>query len=116
MEVRVQPDAKESTALLVAVSGKLNTSFVESFWDQVSASHQDGRPSLLLDFSRVTLITSAGVGILIRLHGLASSRGGSLSVFGCQPTVHRAIEVVRLDSILNLVQSLEEARTRIRTP
>jgi len=62
----------------------------------------------------VDLMASAGVGALVRLFHRVQTLGGQMAVFGANERVHDVIEVVQLSQILNVCDTMDEARARLR--
>ncbi len=63
--------------------------------------------------SAVEIMTSAGVGVLIRLQNHVEPLGGHLALFGCNDAVQRVFSVCELVDLLNVSPSIEEARQRV---
>lgn len=66
-------------------------------------------PHLVVDLSETSFLASAGMAALIQLDRLARSHGGALRVAGSSPDVLRTLKLVKLDSILALYASMDEA-------
>jgi len=66
-------------------------------------------PKVILDFSGVTSMDSAGIGELALLHTKAQSDGVSLKCAGPSPFVRNLLDLTNLDSVLEIHSSLEEA-------
>lgn len=113
MEVRVHVDAEVDTAVVMTPVGTLDAISEVSLWDAVDERLNDTTPSLLLDLSAVDLITSAGIGTMVRIFHRIQSLGGTMVVFGANPRVRQVIEIVMLGEILGLCDSIEEARGRL---
>jgi anti-anti-sigma factor len=57
---------------------------------------------LVLDLSQVDAIDAAGLGLLVELHCGARSRNGTLRITKASPCVRRTIELVNLQSVLEV--------------
>jgi stage II sporulation protein AA (anti-sigma F factor antagonist) len=115
MRVECSPDVEVADALVASLDGFFDQTGATLLWESV-APHLTGgaATSLLVDLSGVNLMTSAGVGVLVRLLHRVDSLGGRLALFGAGRRVREVIEVVRLREVLNLSDSAEEARQRLR--
>jgi len=114
MRVDCRPDEEMANAVVATLEGLFDEAGAATLWQTVTP-HLDGTtPCLLVDLSGVRLITSAGVGVLVRLLHRVQSHGGGMSVFGAGTRVREVIGVVRLDQILNLGTSIGDARERLR--
>jgi len=49
----------------------------------------------------------------VRLHHRVQKLGGKIAIFGVNKRVRSVIEVVMLSEILNLSETLDEARSRV---
>jgi anti-anti-sigma factor len=105
---------------------KLSTSFdpsgvaevtVEGEVDAYTASDLDGALSgalgranrLLLDFTRVSYLSSAGLRVLLRAEREARKLGGGLCLYGLGAHVHRVLEVAGLDRVLRIAPDRAQA-------
>jgi len=113
MIVRCHTDTEHEGALVANVFGPLDEPGALKIWAAVVAELSDGHGSLLIDLSEVDLITSAGVGALVRLFHRIQGLGGALALYGANPRVAQVIESVMLAQILNLCGTLEGARERL---
>jgi len=113
MHVSCQTDHEIGTAVVVSPTGNLDASGANTLWDAVTAHLSEATPSLLADLSGVEIMTSAGIGILVRLFHRVQSLGGGLVVFGAGERVREVIEVVMLTDVFQLCDTLAEARQRL---
>jgi anti-anti-sigma factor len=114
MEVRGDPDPENDRAVIVRVSGHMDAVGAMEVWEAASPHVTAERPVLLMDLSGVPWLSSAGITTLINLLKKVKALGGTVSVFGCSPTVRKVFTVVGLEPILNVCDSLEAARQRVR--
>jgi anti-sigma B factor antagonist len=84
---------------------KLSTALYELVDDQ------QGEPRrLLIDFTRVKYLSSQAIGIVITLHKKVSQReGGQLMLCGVGPSLSNLLKITRLDRILRITATQEEA-------
>ena len=68
---------------------------------------------LLIDLSEVEYLDSVGLGILIGAAQRAGERRGDIAVVCTRPNVLRVLEVSGTKELLNVVGTVEEARTRL---
>jgi anti-anti-sigma factor len=113
MHVHCEADREAHGAVVATLSGNLDAQGATHFWEVAVAHLADGSPSLMVDMSGVELMTSAGVGTLIRLLHRVQSLGGGMVVFGCSDKVRQVIEVVMLAEIFRVSDSIEQARERL---
>jgi anti-sigma B factor antagonist len=115
MELRCQPDGELEGTIVVVLNGSLDVQGAVELWERVTPELDANTPSLLIDLSSVDLITSAGIGALVRLLHRVQSLKGNIALFGPNPRVREVIGVVMLADILRLSDTAEEARQRLRS-
>ncbi|MBL7154149.1 MAG: STAS domain-containing protein [Phycisphaerae bacterium] len=62
--------------------------------------NQDGR--MLLNFVNVKFMTSAMLGLLIRVHKKVSERGGKLALCNVDPGIRKVFEITQLTKVLDI--------------
>ena len=115
MELRCEPDGELEGTIVAVPRGHLDVQGAVDLWDGVTRQLDTATSSLLIDLSSVDLITSAGIGALVRLLHRVQSLGGRLAVFGPNPRVREVIEVVMLAAVFRLSTTRDEARRKLRT-
>ncbi len=65
--------------------------------------------NVIIDFSGVTSMDSAGIGELVLLHTKAQADGARLKCARPSPFVHNLLNLTNLNSVLDIHPSLEEA-------
>ena len=113
MNVDCRLDEDGGPIVVASLVGLLDADATESVWEAISALLDGQHPSLLVDVGAVELITSAGLGTLVRLHHRVQKLGGRISIFGANRRVRGVIEIVMLTEILNLCETVDEARSRV---
>ncbi|MEU6388046.1 STAS domain-containing protein [Streptomyces sp. NPDC046939] len=66
-------------------------------------------PRLVVDLSAVTFMDSAGLNILLRAHRRAHDAGGWLRLAGVSANVLRILQIVGMDSVMELYPDVEAA-------
>jgi anti-anti-sigma factor len=73
--------------------------------------------TVVLDMQNVDLITSAGIGTLVKAKASAKQRGGDLAMNNLQPHIQRVMEIMALVPALNIFASqaeLDDYLTRVQ--
>jgi anti-anti-sigma factor len=70
---------------------------------------RDSRPRLVLDFVNVSHMSSSVLGMLIALHKRVREKGGELFLCNIRPSIHEVFVITRLDQVLRIFPSREEA-------
>jgi anti-anti-sigma factor len=77
-----------------------------AFYDLLhDAARRAGRRKLVLDFSNVVMVSSAGLGTLVRLHKELQAAGASLALRGLTDAVYEVFAVTRLTQLLDAGQA-----------
>lgn len=113
-DVSFEQDPELENVLLVRLAGPLEVASVDKVWNRITEQTSGGRSYLLFDFSKVPIVTSAGIGMLVRALIRLQNRGGSLAVFGCDDKICEVFKIVMLKQILNVSDSVDAARDALR--
>ncbi len=65
--------------------------------------------NLIMDFSRVERLTSAILGLLLRISRRTNESGGTLKLCGVDKRLFRIFKVTKLDKIFDFYKDIEEA-------
>ena len=114
MTVDCRVDQEAGGIVVASLSGHFDAGGADQVWDAAAALLDEEHPSLLVDMSEVELMTSAGLGALVRLLHRVQKLGGKIAVFGANTRVKDVVEVVMLAEILNLCGTIDEARIRVQ--
>lgn len=114
MRVECTPDVDLGRTVLAVAIGHLDAQGANDLWDAISPHLSGQRVSLLIDMAQVDWISSAGVGTMVRLLTRCQALGGNLAVFECAARVRSVLRICGLDVVLNVRDSGEDARLRLR--
>jgi anti-anti-sigma factor len=114
MQLSFEPDPKIAGGLVVRLSGNLEIEGAEKLWNAVAARTGPETRYFLFDFSGVPIITSAGIGTLVRVFVRLRGLGGAIAICGCSDKIREVFSVVMLDKILKVCGSEEEAREQLQ--
>ena len=103
--------SRQGEVTVLRVSGELNAHSVGRFNNAVTESLANQRRDFLVDLSGVTTIDSAGLEALTGLQRQCEEQLGLLRVAGADATLRKIFEMTRLDKLLTLCESTEEALT-----
>jgi len=91
---------------ILRLAGPLVLTNLFGFQATVRADHSH---SLILDFTAVPLIDSAGIGALVGAYVNRQKDGRSLGLVGVNRRIHQALEVTRVESFFRFYPSVVEA-------
>jgi anti-sigma B factor antagonist len=66
-------------------------------------------PQLIFDISRVPYMDSAGLGLLVNFYVAAQKNGRKMAVVGATPRIMSLFEMTKVDSLLKLYPTVEDA-------
>lgn len=82
------------------VDGRMDVHWSEHLAVAVREEMRQGSHHIRLDLSRVPYLSSAGIGVLVRLHQEFKSIQGSFAVVNCSPTAQKSLEITNLAELL----------------
>ena len=103
--------AERRARVLIAPREPLVARAAEDYERRVHDRFRSGCKHLIADLRGVSAIDSAGVRALGRSHTTAQRLDARFTLVAPQPDVRRVLELSRLDSVFDIRESLEDART-----
>jgi anti-anti-sigma factor len=113
MKLSYEPDPKIADGLVVRLSGNLEINGATQLWEGVSTRAGEDTRFFIFDFSDVPIVTSAGIGTLVRLLVRLRGYSGAVAICGCSDKIKEVFGIVMLQDILQVCDSEEEARARL---
>jgi anti-anti-sigma factor len=113
MKLSYEPDPTISDGLVVRLSGKLEVNGAMQLWEEVSALAGEDTRFFIFDFADVEIVTSAGIGTLVRFLVRLRGYGGAVAICRCSDKIREVFEIVMLQDILQVCDGEEEARARL---
>lgn len=95
--------------LIVRPRTRIDSVTAQSFEEQCAALIASGPTKVVIDFSEVDYISSAGLRVLLVSAKSAKSLGGALTLCGLRGNVREVIEVSGFDTILGAHADVAEA-------
>jgi anti-sigma B factor antagonist len=99
--------------VLVTVSGEIDIATAGQLRDRL-ADPAGGGQQVIIDFSRVSFIDAAGIGVLADAAARAAARGGSLQLATASRQVRRVLLLTGLDRSIPLAATVAEAQAWLR--
>jgi len=104
----------EDDLRVVTVAGEVDVSNVAEVSDATVEGLPNSSLGVILDFTRLTYIDSAGIAYVFDIAERLGRRGQSLAlVVPPASTIRRALEVTDVGAVAALVSTLEAARRRV---
>ena len=113
--LRLHTDVRREAAYpVLIVAGEIDVFTAPLFKQAVVNLVAEGHRHLFLDMREVSFMDSSGFGALLGATKRLRPDGGSLNLIGCNRTVQRMLHLTRLDTILGVFESEEEAMSAVR--
>jgi anti-sigma B factor antagonist/stage II sporulation protein AA (anti-sigma F factor antagonist) len=106
------PTREQAGVLIVSVSGRIDHTTSEEFTkalDPLLDRCAQGHPPLLLDFSGVDYISSAGLRVLMMASRRSKAQSGTFAIAALQPMVQEVFAISRFNLIVPCYASVESA-------
>ncbi len=89
---------------------------IQALQDSImSVIEQGERVNLILDFSKVQFLSSAVLGLLIRVSKKVYERDGQLRLCNITPKIYEIFKITRLTKIFDIYQDVESAAESLST-
>ena len=99
---------------VLQVSGEIDIYTAPMFKQAVVGLVSDGNADVVIDLSGVTFMDSSGFGTLLGATRRLRPAGGGLHLAGANTTIQRMLRLTRLDTIMQLYDTPEEAVRAVR--
>lgn len=99
-------ETKIGETRVISPDGHLDAQTEEQFQYSVMKNIHDGETSILLDFSKLEYISSAGLRAILIVAKQQKETGGKLGVSGLQPNVAEVFSVSGFDKIVDVYSDL----------
>ena len=106
------PTREQAGVLIVSVSGRIDHTISQEFADALEplmARCAQGQAAVLLDFSGVEYISSAGLRALMMASRRAKAQHGSFAIAELQPLVQEVFAISRFNLIVPCYGSVDAA-------
>jgi anti-anti-sigma factor len=75
-----------------------------------------GTKAFVLDLSKVSIVDSCGVGLMIGLHNLVQGAGGSLWLTGITHFLQKIFKMMHLDQFFQVAATEQDVQKRLQSP
>lgn len=108
MALKITSTQKNTQTVSLALSGQLDSEAAPVLDEQVRRALVDGANVILFDMADLKMITSAGVGVVMKTQTSVAKRGGELMMLNMQPQIKKVFEIVRLLPTLQVFDDTQE--------
>ena len=115
LQIKTQPIAPLIAGM--SLNGHINDRTAPLLHEEIDRLLAGPAKTLVLDMANVEMVTSAGVGTIMKARETAQQKGGDLAMNNLQPQVKRVFEIMSLVPTLNVFESekeLDEYLTKVQ--
>lgn len=94
---------------MLDVSGEIDGIGLEEFKEGLLKAEEAGDGAVILNFTEVVFISSSGLGALVAFYKRLRAKDRQLAVYGLRDVIQQVFEIVRLNKVITLAGSEEEA-------
>ena len=106
-------DKKENYTVITIDEKKLDTTIAPDLKSEFVKLNAEGINNLILDLTNVKYTDSSGLSSILIANRLCNSSNGLLILTGLQDHVMKLISISKLESVLNILPTVEEAIDRV---
>lgn len=108
--VRIETNLRHRNDVPVLdVIGEIDIYTTPQFKEAISAAIEEGKPSIVINMSKVTYMDSSGFGTLLSATKRLRPFDGALYLAGCNDAITRMLQITRLNTIFGAYESEDEA-------
>lgn len=100
--------------MIMRADGGLNSGTAVQLSDQVAALVKGGVRNIIVDCSKLQIISSVGIGSLLLLHARIKRAGGEVKLAGLGGAIMQVIRITKLDGVFEMYDDVEQARLAFR--
>ena len=108
MDIEVAEERSDETLILAPV-GRLDSGNARSFETVVMERIDGGEQSLVIDFSRLNFISSAGMRVLLIAAKKLQASRGTLVLCAMKDHIHEVFRISGFDRVITITDSRESA-------
>ena len=94
---------------VISVGGQITELEADALSQRIDQLFEGGCYKLVFDLSEVTFMSSTGLGQIMRAYRIAKENDGYIRVAGVQPLVADVFRVTKLDKLVGMYDTVEEA-------
>jgi stage II sporulation protein AA (anti-sigma F factor antagonist) len=94
---------------VLAVEGDLDQETAEQFSEALKKQIESGAKVIILDFSRLELLASVGIGILAQHYNVFKETGGHIKLAGCSKGIQKVMTLIGFNQFFPMFDTVAEA-------
>jgi anti-anti-sigma factor len=104
----------DKSIMILGADGGLNSDTAKPFIEQLESLVEAGVNKIIVDCSKLSYISSYGIGVLVRLHRKLAKHGGDVKVAAPQSFVLGALNVMHMGKVFEIYPDVNQARLAFR--
>lgn len=109
LDFTYEPLGEEGDIICFPLTGSLNAENCDFLFDCIEGRIEAGYTRLILNCEGLSYISSLGLGMLVRVHSRMKRIGGDVKLAHLDGAVGKILHLIRLDRVLQIYPSVEEA-------
>ena len=105
----IQYQMRQRGVAIIELVGRLDADAVHEFWSTLKEIFHQEHYRIVLDCSKVTYITSSGIGVIASAISEAQANGGNIVLVKPTSNINYLVSVLGLNELLPQATSLNEA-------
>jgi len=102
----------EQTLSVLALEGYLDAHTAPEFEKAIQAEFEAGRGQIVVECSKLSYISSAGLGVFMSFIEEIRSKGGDIKICGLAPKVFQVFDILGFSALFDIVPDLPAAVQR----
>ena len=103
-------------SVVIHITGQVNEFATDTLSAQLDSVLGEGNRFIVFDLANVTFLGSTGLGQIMRAYRVVKSKNGYVRIASAQPLIADVFRLTKLDTIVKLCPSVEEALTAEHLP
>jgi len=108
MSLQINAIQTNTRTAQITLTGQLDSHTSGDLDQKIQNFIQSGVKIVILDMASLEMITSAGVGVIMKTQIMLTRRAGELMMLNMQPQIKKVFEIVRLLPALTVFENFEE--------
>ena len=112
-QINILRDSKEEGLIAIQLGKILDNRNVHELAKILKRAHDESYKSILIDFSKLEFLSSAGVGVIVSKNRMVRSNGGQIVLFNVPDTVIFVLTELDVVDLLNIRSDLDTYLSRV---
>ena len=104
--------AVQGDLTIISLEGYLDAHTAPQFEEKLQAEIEEGRNRFIVDCTKLTYISSAGLGVFMSFIEEIREQGGDIKICGLAPKVRHTFEILGFQDIFDLLEDVPSAVQR----